>query len=295
MKNIISLVLIVLFSSCTIWKQIYIPIQGEVNSQIILEKDLSNLINIPIYNQKMKSRDLFLKIILPGFPLNNKNLSFSRISGKDLISSPTEIDRAYLFSKFINRLLVLGDYPSENGSLLSELYINKLEAMSLKSETYSLPSNYPLTAFTSATYNDEFYLTVLNPVQFTEDCKWTKFEKNVSKLDSFKIKDSSIQIVIPLYNFSMDISFLNVERSWFKLDSVFNDSADSIPLLGYDRVAYIEKIIFARNIKLENFSQSQLEITVSENGKKMKNVLSIPSNKFENMNSIIIGFVYRIL
>jgi hypothetical protein len=148
---------------------------------------------------------------------------------------------------------------------------------------------------TSATFNDDFYLTILNPVPFSIDSTWKYFEKNATQLDSIKIREKWVRFLLPSYRLSMSIDALWVERPWFNLCDAQRIRKNQSSSSSSVKIAYVEEIIYSKNFKLENYAQSKSEIVISKNGKMQKSIYFQASSTMESNNTTIIGFVYRII
>jgi hypothetical protein len=284
--------LILLLTQCTVWRQSFITVKGQENTQEILTAAISACMHEPRYTAGMKPGSVFMHTILPGYQISEDNLTFNVAMGNALLSSPTEIEKAYAFSKLVDGLLLLGSEPLADGSLLSEDYKRLLKTSSLQfkkaSKQNSLPDNFPVKEITCAKFDDDFFLTFLNPVQFSQNAAWTVVEEKSTAWDSTYVNGKAVRVTIPLYNLSMEICLLKVERPWFKLSYARANVENG-------KKAYVDAIILARKINLENFSESKLRVTVSKSGKQYQNVKYAPTSKISSSGPVIIGYVYRII
>lgn len=246
---------------------------------------------MPLYTSKMKSKDLFLKILVPGLGITESQLSFSSVSSDSFLNAD-EISKAYLFSRLVDGLLSTGEQLSENGSSLSYYYLNNPKLNSQIIVSTSRPNNFPPTLLSSAKEGNTFCLTLLNPASFNKDSTWIRFVRNATNVETAQVDNITIQAIIPLYNLSMSICSLKIERPWFDADYALKNF---VSLSNPIKEAYIEKIIFAKNVKVENFSTSRSEMKISKNGHKRKKVISHPACSIEISGTVIIGYIYRLL
>jgi len=298
MKNILKIVFLLLLSGCTTWINVSHTNNDKTKINEIYGKNISDVINVPTYSTQMKSGDKFLIQIQPGLPFSIDLLSFSSLSGEDLYGIPNEIDKAYHFSKLINRLIFVNNNFNDNGSLLIDYYINKINSLPLGTVPHEILDNFPPLSTTSATYNDEFRLTLVNPLPSINDKNSISIDNRFTYLDSVQLGNKHIQVILPSHQFSASINILKIERPWFNLQYALktSNSVDiSSTQLFEGKPAYVEEIILANNIKVENYAQSKSIITISKNGKKIKEISSSPTEKIESKYSIIIGYVYRLL
>lgn len=285
MRNICGIGLLLLLTQCNVWKLNFVPIRSQNNSNAILTESVAEFMHVPLYVQGLKSGNVFLQI-LPGYPISEEDLSFNKSLGIKLLSSPNELQKAYMFSKQVDGLLVLGKNAEADGSSLSEHYINTGNfSISTDGTTSTVVRNMHIT---TAGYDDDFFLTLLNPIQFSKDSCWSSLKKTSTVLETFQLEGKQVQIVLPTYRLSMELFSLKVERPWFELKYMPSKRKNS-------GKAFIDEVIFVRNLKLENFSNSYAKIIISKNAAKRKSVEYSPREVISIPGMAIIGFVYRVL
>ena len=294
MKKIYGILLIGLLAQCTSWKQCSVLVETGKEFQPTFERDITEFIRVPPYTEKMRSGDVFLRLISPGYALGEEDLSFTRALAKTL-ASPDELVKAYTFSALVDGLLLTEGEVRADGSLLSDYYSGLLNGSSPSKPARNrdelpapMPSNFPLTKISCAACNDDFFLTIVNPLQFPQSAAWTALEKSTTTLDSVIVKGKPVRVILPLHQLSMEICSLKVERPWFKL-SYARSAAEK------NKRAYVEEIIFARKVALKDFSRSRVEMAISARGNKQKTIRATPTTQIDIAGSVIIGYVYRII
>ncbi|MCT4648491.1 MAG: hypothetical protein N4A74_26120 [Carboxylicivirga sp.] len=291
MKSVIIILTIILLPSCISWQHVYHTIQHDVKTQDIIKSEVSEFIGIPEYSEDLETGELFIKTSLPGIVISSENFSFCKIPGYELTTMPFQIDKAYLFSNLVNRLLIIdsGNFI-DKGSILGDLYTKQIEGLILKHR--DIPDNYPPTTLTSPTYDDKFLLTLVNPVAYLPDSSWTVYQNNKVRIDTIRSEKNTLPVTIPAYNINMRIGIKTIERPWFKDDYLIISLEDKKER---NRFAFIDGIILARNIRVENYSQSELEIKISRNGRRKKGLKVEPEQVIVSENTIILGYIYKLL
>lgn len=296
MKKIVGFIFVFSFLGCTRWIDLYHVNKSNISTHELIGKDISKLIHIPTYNSKMKSGDTFLMLEFPGITFGDDLLSFSNVSGMDLISTPNEIDRAYLFSKLVNQLIEIDQGTQFSGRMLDNYYINKINSIPADSITTDILDNFPPSKLNSATYNDDFHLTVVNPSPEVDDSLWTHISKSVKEIQKLKInKRHSVNANIAMYDFSTSLMLLSVERPWFKYDPLMKAERIDDSMESNSRCAYIEQVIVAKDLVFNNYSKSQSHVLVTQNGKSQKDISVAPSEVVESKHSFIIAYICRLL
>lgn len=297
--NILLLLFLLFFSSCRTSKSIYTLIEGDISAQNLLNRELANMFNVPVYSSsRTESGSRFLKTFVVGVPISEQDFPLSGDQKNKLISNTSEIDKAYLFSKLVNGILFLNktNLATEPVGSLDDYYINVV----LKDSLFNLRRNSSLLdlsvmKITSPTFNDDFYLTSLNPSpDFKKKNLWTSYEKNTTQLYDTIIRRKKIDTLLPKCKLSMKVSKLKVSRPWFKYSNNRFNREEGINLK-MRKVAYLDEIIFAKDIKLNIYTQTKPKITFSKNGKKIIAIELSPNISIEKEDLVIVGYIYKFL
>lgn len=148
----------------------------------LLIENICKSSDIPLYQPSMQSGDIFLNILYPGLSFDEKDLSFISLSADDLSSDIQEVDKAYRFSKLVNRIFI----PQSSSFLLD-----------VSLEEYS-SAEFQLT---SLTYNDIFCLPTIIPA-------FLPFHWSVYRYVDYDNDN---------YIFSSSLTRLSFVRSWLSI------------------------------------------------------------------------------
>lgn len=284
--------LLLLLAQCTATKQAFIAVKPPQSPvAFLLSQAVAGYLHEPRYTPGLKPGEVFLQLVLPGYPMAEEELSFNRLTGQMLLSSPADIEKAYRFAKLTDGLLLLGPTAQADGSSLSEHYKTLVKGYSLPKNAVPpgpSPPDLLLKEITCAAYDDTFFLTFLNPVRAAGNAGWTVFTEDHTALDSLRFGKKLVRLVVPQHRLSMELCAAKVERPWFKLSYARAASSSS-------RRAYIEEIIFARRVRLESFAGSQLEISITRRGKARPQSPPVPTSRIDIDSPVIIGYVYRVI
>lgn len=297
MKRLIGILFVFSFLGCTRWVDLYHENKVITPTHELILENISSFVDIPSYHPNMESGDTFLMLEFPGIAFGDDLLSFSNVSGLDLISTPNEIDRAYLFSKLVNQLVEVDNGMQLSGSMLDAYYINKIKNIPPDAITADFLNNFPPSKLNSATYNDAFHLTVVNPSPEIKDSVWTHINKSVKKLIKLKLdKNRSVKTNIAMYDFSASLMVLPIERPWFKYDPLLKaQHIEGASEANRPKYAYIEQLLVAKDLAFKNYGESQSHLIVSTNGKNQKELTTAPSEVIESKHSFIIAYICRLL
>lgn len=287
MKFRIIPLLILIVLSCSSPKVITKPIAELYSSAEAVEMGINFYVNgtndLPGFTE---SEDV-LFILSTFIPFSDSNLAFTRISGEELISDPDYIDDAYLFSKFANRLFYYKDYRIEySGQQLADWYIKSVEKLPANPQpTTTLKFNIS-SPLNSATFDDEFYLTTVNPIIYTFDSLWNKLNYTLTYYDTISLSNKEHIVQIPVFELNANISIIGIERPWFKPVYLSKSKENNI--------AVIDKLILSNDISIKNFQKST--ITFQYNRKQHKAFIkTIKSNEtIKGTNSQIVGYILKV-
>jgi hypothetical protein len=159
----------------------------------IIGETICSLTSLPLYSSEMKSGDEFLVIISPGFAFSElEELSFVYLSGNSFIGNLEATDKAYRFAMLVNKLIVPGHSYQETGILLGDYFSGITQQHPVKNLNIYDLDDMNSFKFTSPTYNDDFYLTTINPFSTHLTDSWTKFNKTVNQIESIESLKKSI-------------------------------------------------------------------------------------------------------
>lgn len=263
------LLLLLIMAGCT--RHYYVVNRSvQLTTPDIVKENISRLVNItqPAENSTFTSGEQFLFLVMPGQPFKESELNFTHLSGAELISSPTSIDQAYRFATLVNRLVSPNTNYWPNNSLENCPAVTR--------QTFS-----PLT---SAHYDADFFLTIINPEWDTVN--WTNIEDIGNYVDSVRIKHSYIKYSAPVYSLTGEVKVLNIQRPW--IDTSFLGECISGTRAG-KAIGYINRIVLARNLCIKAYSGSMINISI-----KSHNITEVrydqPTATMETTGVVIIAY-----
>lgn len=285
-----SFLLVITLSSCASFQVVQTShtIDNGKDIREIIGTVISAMVEIPSDFSGLGSGGRFVSIQLPGKPLSYDAFSFTQLSGQDFFV-PAEIDKAYSFAKWVNALSIIDLGLNQNGSMLSDFYVDQINRQHQMAINSPLPANFPISPMTSALHNDEFYLTTVSYL-FPEDSAWTKVHIDKNKLDTFQMGNDVVIQSVPHYTIGTSLQLIKIERPWFKPTFLISSSEQLAER------AYIESIIVVRDLKCMNYNGSTSDAKYwKKRGKEMGRTPYRPTDTFEVESATIIGYIYKIL
>lgn len=297
MKTVYLTSVILIISGCTtVDTYILTHDQQEATAAGIIEKNLVDLTGLPVYSADMESGQTFLLTVVPGKPMTDTELIFTSLTGMDLLGDPKAIDSAYRFSNLVNDVLISGSNFQASGIQFDNLYTCLLQNLPPGIVSENDLHFEGITKITSATYNDDFLMTITVPADGGESA-WSRFEKYQNRygvqIDSSQ-RSSADSPVFTSYQFSASLKQLHVFRPWLNKNYLSHNEGKRVIQeecsqgTGDKSLAQITGLILAKNLDI-------YKPKASIDGPGMNGRSEDPEMRLYSEGPIIIGFICKIL
>ncbi|MDR8391648.1 hypothetical protein NC796_10880 [Aliifodinibius sp. S!AR15-10] len=257
---------------------------------------------LPPYSTGMKSGQTFLLTIIPGIPISEEDLKFTTLSGKDLLGNPYAIDSAYRFSNLVNDVLISDSNFHGSGTQLDNLYTCLLQNLppGVVSDDDFVDG---ISKITSATYNDDFLITITVPADGGEST-WSNYKKKRNRYGVLVNSSGSSSSGIPVfvdYYFSASLKQLTLFRPWLNKKYLSSKEGNKIIYEQCTRdvnqsLAQITGLLLAKNLEVKRpvVSSEALTPNGGRQGVEMTETVN-PEMRLSSEGPIIIGFLCKIL
>lgn len=296
--------IIIIITGCTT-VETYVISNEEQEATVtgIVEKNLTDLTGLPAYSDDMESGQTFLLTVIPGMPMSDTELLFTSLSGMDLLGDPEAIDSAYRFSNMVNDVLISGRNFQASGIQFDNLYTCLLQHLPSGIVSEDDLQFEGITKITSATYNDDFLMTITVPADGGEST-WSSYEKKQNRygvLINSSGRSSINRPVFTSYHFSASLKQLNIFRPWLNENYLsINEGKKVIHeqcAEGVDQpIAQITGLLLAKNLEMyrPEISIETLESSGSQENPEMYEAAN-PELRLYSEGPIIIGFICKTL
>ncbi|RYD56258.1 MAG: hypothetical protein EOP56_13065 [Sphingobacteriales bacterium] len=253
---------------------------GGVRFHGIVRQEIGEALKIPEYHPGMKAGSSFLITTCPGIPFDFNTLSF--VAYGTVFESPTELDKAYLFSKLVNIAIPKSQFSTTTTAFLAN---GGLVERVVRANLIEDAAIIDIHELTNPRYGEQFCVATVNPWPIPET--WSHIaaqRQNISKIRSAKRRTN---FQCPSYNFSADIVALNINRPWLKFTLAAYDTVRR----ANNNFAIITQLIVSKNLVIDDYQGNIFK--VSPRGKILD--AAKPSSVLKTDSTVVVGFVCLII